>query len=108
MGESRSIREFTAIFEDVELVHADTATDGDESMTLLCDGDESNSLLCDPGRNATVLAHNDFAVDGSGVQAVFAGAGHNFRSSTCINMIGAFESFCIPTVWSVACPTTKY
>ena len=108
MGESRSIRESTAIFEDVELVHADTATDGDESITLLCDGDESNSLLCDPGRNATVLAHNDLAVDGSGVQAVSAGAGHNFRSSTCINMIGAFESFCIPTVWPVACLTTNW
>ena len=73
MGESKSVRESTAIFADVEPVHADTATDGDESITLLSDGDESNSLLCDPGRNATVLAHNDFAVDGSGVQAVSCG-----------------------------------
>ena len=31
------------------------------------DGEESESLTLEPGQKATVLAHSDFAVDGSGV-----------------------------------------
>ena len=98
MGESRSSRKSTSLVEDGKFFHEDTATDGDESV----------SLVCDPGRNATVLAHNDLAVDGSVVQTVSAGAGHNLRSSTCIKITGAVESFCIPTVWPVACRTTNW
>ena len=36
---------------------------------------ESELLTIDPGRNATVLAHNDFAVGGPRVQQASAGAG---------------------------------
>ena len=97
MGESRSSRKSASIVEDGELFHEDTATDGDESVLL----------VCDPGRKATVLAHNDLAVDGAGVQTVSTGAGHNLRSSTCIKIMGALEFFCIPTVWPVACRTTN-
>ena len=76
MGESRSSRKSTSLVEDGTFFHEDTATDGDESI----------SLVCDPGRNATVLAHNDLAVDGPVVQTVSTGAGHNLRSSTCIKI----------------------
>ena len=36
-------------------------------VDTITDGVDSESLTFDPGRNATVLAHNDFAVDGPGV-----------------------------------------
>ena len=43
---------------------------------------ESELATMDPGRNATVFAHSDFAVDGPGVQQAFSGAGQSFKSST--------------------------
>ena len=98
MGETRSRRKSESLVEDGKFFHEDTATDGVESV----------SLICDPGRNATVLSHNDLAVDGFGVQSVSTGAGHNLRSSTCMKITGAFQSFCIPTVWPVACRTTSW
>ena len=63
---------------------------------------ESELLTIDPGRNATVLAHNDFAVGGPGVQRASAGAGQIFKSSTCMKTIGVSGPFCIPTVCPVA------
>ena len=36
---------------------------------------ESESLTWEPGRKATVLAHNDFAVEGPGVQCISRGPG---------------------------------
>ena len=55
---------------------------------------------------ASTFAHNDFAVDGPGVQLTFCGAGQTFKSSTCIKIMGVSGSFCMPTVWPVACRTT--
>ena len=43
---------------------------------------DSELVTIDPGRNATVLAHNDFADDGPGVQQAFSGVGQSFKSST--------------------------
>ena len=96
MGSSRSRRKSESFDDDDKFFHVDTVTDGDDSV----------SLMCDPGLNATVLAHNDLAVDGPGVHWVSRGAGHSLRSSTCMKIMGAFGSFCIPTVWPVACHTT--
>ena len=36
-------------------------------VDTIADGVDSDSLTWDPGRKATVLAHNDLAVDGPGV-----------------------------------------
>ena len=36
-------------------------------VDTITDGVDSDSLTWDPGRKATVLAHNDLAVDGPGV-----------------------------------------
>ena len=65
-----------------------------------------DSLAWDPGRNATVLARSDLAVDDPSVHWVSRGVGHSLRSSTCIHIIGASGPFCMPTVWPVACRTT--
>ena len=60
MGSSRS-RRISESFDVVDKsFHVDTMTDGDESDTL----------MWDPGRNATVLAHSDLAVDGPGVHCL--------------------------------------
>ena len=48
-----------------ELFHVDTITDGVDSV----------SLALAPGRNATVLAHNDLAVGGPVVQQISRGGG---------------------------------
>ena len=79
-----------------ELFQVETSTDGAEIV----------SLIWEPGRKATVLAHNDFAVDGPGVQTTSRGAGHSFKSSTWIKMIGASGPFWMPTVGPVAWRTT--
>ena len=42
-------------------------------VDTITDGVESESLTWEPGRKATVLAHNDFAVDGPGVQLISRG-----------------------------------
>ena len=55
-----------------ELFQVDTSTDGEES----------ESVMWEPGRKATMLAHSDRAVDGSGVHAGRPGGGHIFKSST--------------------------
>ena len=55
-----------------ELFQVDTSTDGEES----------ESVTWEPGLKATVLAHSDRAVDGSGVHPERLGDGHIFKSST--------------------------
>ena len=67
-------------------------------MDTITDGVDSESLTLDPGRNATVLTHNDFAVEGPGVQLTFGGAGQTFKSSMCMKIIGVSGPFCMPTV----------
>ena len=95
-GSSRSSCKSESLDDDDKFFHVETMADGDDSV----------SLMCDPGRNATVLAHNDLAVGGPGVHWVSRGAVHILRSSTCMKIMGASGSFCIPTVWPVACRTT--
>ena len=53
-------------------------------VDTITDGVDSDSLAWDPGRKATVLAHNDLAVDGPGVHWISRGVGHSLRSSTCM------------------------
>ena len=96
MGLSNLRRISELVDVDDKSFHVDTITDGDDS----------ESLTWDPGRNATVLAHSDLAVDGPGVHWVPRGAEHSLRSSTCINIMGASGPFCMPTVWPVACRIT--
>ena len=86
MGSSRSRRKPESLVDDGKFFHEDTATDGVDSV----------SLMCDPGRNATVLAHNDLAVDGPGVHWVSRGAGHSLRSSTCMKIMGLSGPFVSP------------
>ena len=44
-------------------------------VDTITDGVDSDSLTWDPGRKATVLAHNDIAVDGPGVTGYPDGRG---------------------------------
>ena len=45
-------------------------------------GQGATSPISEPGRNATVLAHKDLAVETFGVHDISCGPGHNFKSST--------------------------
>ena len=75
-------------------------------VETITEGFESELLTIYPRRNATVLAHNDFAVDGPAVQPESARAGQIFKLSTCMNIIGVSSPFCMPTVCPVASRTT--
>ena len=49
-------------------VNIRTSIDELFQVDIITEGVESESLTWEPGRKATVLAHNDFAVEGPGVQ----------------------------------------
>ena len=46
-----------------------------DEVDTISEGVESESLTWEPGRKTTVLAHNDFAVDGPGVPLISGGGG---------------------------------